>query len=64
MFLGVGKAGRYVVTRGRIFFCTSLLFCMADFLSVNLTSEDFFVRVTSSAKAFFEVVDALIERFS
>ena len=39
-------------------------FCIVDFRLVNLTSEDFFVRVTSSAKAFFEVVDVLIERFS
>ena len=39
-------------------------FCIVDFRLVNLTSEDFSVRVTSSAKAFFEVVDVLIERFS
>ena len=39
-------------------------FCIVDFRSVNLTSEEFFVRVTSSAKAFFEVVDVLMERFS
>ena len=63
-FLGFGKAGWYVVTKGRIFFCTLLFFCIGDFPSVNLTSEDFFVRVSSSAKAFFEVVDVLIERFS
>ena len=54
-----------MVTKGRIFFRTSLFFCIAEFCSVNLTLEDFFfVRVTSSAKAFFEVVDVLIERFS
>ena len=53
-----------MVTKGRIFFCTSLFFCTADFPSANLTSEDFFMRVTSSAKAFVEVVDVLIERFS
>ena len=39
-------------------------FCIVDFRSVYLISEDFFVRVTSSAKAFFEVVDVLMERFS
>ena len=60
MFLRFGK--------GRISFRTSLFFCKADFCSVNLTSEVIFfyeiVRVTSSAKAFFEVVDVLIEGFS
>ena len=60
MFLRFGKAEWYVVTKGRIFFRTSLFFCIADFRSVNLTSEDFFVRVTSSVK----VVDVLIERVS
>ena len=54
--------------KGRSFFRTSLFFCKADFCSVNLTSEVIFfyeiVRVTSSAKAFFEVVDVLIEGFS
>ena len=68
MFLRFGKAGWYVVTKGRIFFRTSLFFCKADFRSVNLTSEVIFfyeiVRVTSSAKAFFEVVDVFIEGFS
>ena len=58
-----------MVTKGRIFFRTSLFFCKADFRSVNLTSEviifyDIAVRVTSSAKAFFEVVDVLIQGFS
>ena len=56
-----------MVTKGRIFFRTSLFFCKADFRSVNLTSEVIFfyeiVRVTSSAKAFFEVVAVLIEGF-
>ena len=55
-----------MVTKGRIFFRTSLFFCKADFRSVNLTSEVIFseiVRVTSSAKAFFEVVDVFIEGF-
>ena len=52
-----------MVTKGRIFFCTSLFFCETDFRSVNLTSE-VILRVTSSAKAFFEVVDVLIEGFS
>ena len=55
---------RYVVTKGRIFFLTSSFFCIANFRSVNLTLEEFFVRETSSAKAFFEVVDVIIERFS
>ena len=68
MFLRFGKGGWYVVTKGRIFFCTSLFFCKADFRSVNLTSELILfyeiVRVTSSAKAFFKVVDVLIEGFS
>ena len=54
--------------KGRIFFRTLLFFCKPDFRSVNLTSEVIFfyeiVRVTSSAKAFFEVVDVLIEGFS
>ena len=50
-----------------IFFFTSLFFCTADFRSVNLTSEVIFseiVKVTSSAKAFFEVVDVLTDGFS
>ena len=42
MFLWFGKAEWYVVTKGRIFFRTSLFFCIAEFRSVNLTSEDFF----------------------
>ena len=42
MFLRFGKAGWYVVTKGRIFFRTSLFFCKADFRSVNLTSEVIF----------------------
>ena len=56
-----------MVTKGRIFFCTSLFFCKADFRSVNLTSEVIFseiVRVTSSGKAFFEVVGVFIEELS
>ena len=57
-----------MVTKGRIFFRTSLFFYEADFRSVNLTSKVIFfygiVRVTSSAKAFFEVVDVFIEGFS
>ena len=36
MFLRFGKAGWYVVTKGRMFFCK------ADFCSVNLTSEVIF----------------------
>ena len=67
MFLRFCKAGWYVVTKGRIFFRTSLFFCKADFRSVNLTSEVIFseiVRVTSSGKAFFEVVDVFIEELS
>ena len=68
MFLRFCKEGWYVVTKGRNFFRTSLFFCEADFRSVNLTSEVIFfyeiVRVTSSAKAFFEVVDVFIEGFS
>ena len=68
MFLRFGKAGGYVVTKGRSFFRTSLFFCKADLRSVNLTSEVIFfyeiARVTSSGKAFFEVVDVLIEGFS
>ena len=55
MFLRFGKAGWYVVTKGRIFFRTSLFFCKANFRSVNLTLRGDFcyviVRVTSSAKA-------------
>ena len=61
------KAGWYVVMKGRIFFCTSLFFCKADFRSGNFTAEVVFseiVRVTSSAKAFFEVVDVLIDGLS
>ena len=42
MFLRFGKAGWHVVTKGRIFFHTSLFFCEADFCSVNLTSEVIF----------------------
>ena len=47
-----------MVTKGKIFFCTSLFFCKADFRSVNSTSEVIFfceilVRVTSSACFFF-----------
>ena len=38
-FLRFCKVGWYVVTKGRIFFRTSLFFCKADFRSVNLTSE-------------------------
>ena len=59
-----------MVTKGRIILRTSLFFCKDDFRSVNLTSEQkgvFFyeiVRVTSSAKACFEVVDVFIEGFS
>ena len=57
-----------MVTKGRIFFRASLFFCKADFRSVNLTSEVIFfyeiVRVTSSVKGFFEVVDVFIEEFS
>ena len=57
-----------MVTKGRIFFRPSSFFCKADFRLVNLTSEVAFfyeiVRVTSSGKAFFEVVDVLIEGFS
>ena len=45
------------------FFRTLLFFCKADFRSVNLTSDEI-VRVTCSAKAFFEVVDVFIEGFS
>ena len=49
-----------MVTKGKIFFRTSLFFCKADF---NLRGDFFYeiVRVTSSAKAFFEVVDVFIE---
>ena len=68
MFLRLCKVGWYVVTKGRIFFRTSLFFCKTDFRSVNLTSEVIFfceiVRVTSSAKAFFEVADVFVEGFS
>ena len=58
-----------MVTKGKIFFRTSLFFCKANFRSVNSTSEVIFfceivVRVTSSRKAFFEVVDVLIQGFS
>ena len=58
-----------MVTKGRIFSRTSLFFCKTDFRSVNSTSEVIFfyeiiVRVTSSAKAFFEVLDVLIQGFS
>ena len=61
-----------MVTKGRIFFRTSLFLCKVDFRLVNLTYK--IVRVTlpgyysivvcSSAKAFFEVVDVFIEGFS
>ena len=54
--------------KGRISFRPSLFFCKADFLSINSTSKVIFfyeiVRVTSSTKAFFQVVDVLIEEFS
>ena len=57
-----------MVRKGSIFFRTSLFFCKPDFRSVNITSEVIFfheiVSVTSSAKAFFEVVYVLIEGFS
>ena len=42
MFLRFCKAGCYAVTKGRIFFSTSLFFCKANFRSVNLTSEVIF----------------------
>ena len=64
-FLRFCKAGWYVVMKGRIFFL-SLFFCKADFSSVNSTSEvisSMRLRVTSSAKAFFEVLDVLIGGF-
>ena len=48
------KCGWYVVTKGRIFFHTSLFFCKADFCLVNLPSE----------VIFFEVVDFVIEGLS
>ena len=55
-------------SKGRIFFQTSLFFCKTNLCLVNLTSEVIFfyeiVRVTSSAKSFFEVVDVLREEFS
>ena len=52
-----------MVTKGKIFFRTSLFFFKADF---NLRGDFFYeiVRVTSSAKAVFEVVDVFIEGFS
>ena len=57
-----------MVTKGKIFFHTSLFFCKAEFRLVNLTSKVIFfyeiVRVTSSAKAFFEVVDVFVDGFS
>ena len=67
MFLKFCKAGWYVVMKGRIFFCTSFFFCKADFhLVFNLRGDFFYeiVRITSSAKAFFEVVDVFIDGFS
>ena len=68
MFLRFGKAEWYVVTKGRIFFCASLFFRKSrlPFGKVNLRGDFFYeiVRVTSSVKAFFEVVDVLIEGFS
>ena len=60
-------------TKGRIFFRTSLFSCKADFRpglpfgKFNLRGDFFYeivVRVTSSPKAFFEVVDVLIQGFS
>ncbi len=42
MFLRLGNAGWYVVTKGRIFFRTFSFCCKADFRSVNLTSEVIF----------------------
>ena len=57
-----------MVTKGKIFFHTSLFFRKADFHSVNLTSEVIFfyeiLRVNSSTKALFEVVDVFIKGFS
>ena len=52
-----------MVTKGKIFFRTALFFFKADF---NLRGDFFYeiVRVTSSAKAVFEVVDVFIEGFS
>ena len=53
-----------VTKAGQNFLRTSLFFCKTDFRSENLISEVIFfydiVMVTSSAKAFFEVVDVLI----
>jgi len=68
MFLRFCKAGWYVVTKGRIFFRTSLFFLWSwlPFSKFNLRGDFFYeiVRVTCSAKAFFEVVDVFIEWFS
>ena len=68
MFLRFGKAGWYVLTKGRILFRTSLFFSIKSRLQFSKFKlrGDFFceiVRVTSSAKASFKVVDVLIERF-
>ena len=55
------------MTKGRIFFCTSLFFFKwLPFGKFSLRGDFFYeiVRVTSSAKAFFEVVDVFIEGFS
>ena len=68
MFSRFGKAVWYVVTKGRIFFRTSLFFCKAYFRSVNLTSEGIIsLRLWGQPLArrrFFEDVDVLIEGFS
>ena len=39
MFLKLGTAGWYLVTKGRVFSALSLFVRNADFLSLNLTSD-------------------------
>ena len=56
-----------MVTKGKIFFRTSLFFCKAVlFGKFNLRGDFFYeiVRVTYSAKVFSEVVDVFTEGFS
>ena len=54
MFLRLGNAGWYCITKGGIFFCAFLFFCSsAFFLSVKMTSERCFSTVVAGYSLFF-----------
>ena len=67
MFLRLCKAGWYVVTKDNFLsHFIVLLSSLLPFGKFNLRGDFFYeiLRVTSSAKAFFEVVDVFIDGFS